>query len=300
MGEALLVRKGGGGVKVTVDGVEVKENVDLDSFLFESDCANTIYSVSFPAAVVYENELHLMIYSSYMYHHKYNAKANTWTAVGTLPIKANAANAVVYNNEIHFLGGSYHYKYNAETNTWTSVSTLPYSLVGGAAVVYNNEIHILGGNGNATSHYKFNGSSWVSVSTLPFEFYFGAFVVLNDAIHILGGEGNDELHYKFNGSSWVQCANVPYDYFYDSSGTVFENEIHILGGGSTKSDSKCYKYNVETNTWTSVSISNHTHINLRSWGGIITYNESIHAVGTSTAQSQHYKITKTYQRNFFN
>ena len=46
------------------------------------------------------------------------------------------------------------------TNNWTSVSTLPYSFCYGSAVVYNNEIHILGGSNSTTKHYKYNGSSW--------------------------------------------------------------------------------------------------------------------------------------------
>ena len=52
-----------------------------------------------------------------------------------------------------------------------SISTLPYEFRYGGAVVYNNEIHILGGyTGLETvSHYKWNGNSWASVSTLPYE-----------------------------------------------------------------------------------------------------------------------------------
>ena len=44
-----------------------------------------------------------------------------------------------------------HYKWNG--TEWTSVSTLPYSFFSGSVVVYNNEIHILGGLNNSTAHY---------------------------------------------------------------------------------------------------------------------------------------------------
>ena len=46
------------------------------------------------------------------------------------------------------------------TNKWTEISTLPYNFYYGSAVVYNNEIHILGGiSGGSTStkQYKYNG-----------------------------------------------------------------------------------------------------------------------------------------------
>ena len=49
---------------------------------------------------------------------------------------------------------------------------LPYTFYYGSVVVYNNEIHILGGSGSAnyTKHYKWNGTTWSEVSTLPYAF----------------------------------------------------------------------------------------------------------------------------------
>ena len=87
-----------------------------------------------------------------------------------------------------------------------SESTLPYSLYAGGIVVYNNEIHILGGLDNTTKHYKWNGSFWESVSTLPYEFYGGCALVLDNEIHILGSYISNyyTAHYKWNGSSCLQ------------------------------------------------------------------------------------------------
>ena len=75
-----------------------------------------------------------------------------------------------------------------------SVSTLPYGFSSGSAVVYNNDIHILGGGNASiaqTNHYKFNGSSWESVSTLPYGFAYGSAVVYNNDIHILGNNSSN-------------------------------------------------------------------------------------------------------------
>ena len=85
-----------------------------------------------------------------------------------------------------------------------SISTLPYDFYNGCAVVFNNEIHILGGKGNRTSHYKWNGSVWTSVSTLPYDFYNGCAVVFNNEIHILGGEGGYTSHYIVYGKIYKE------------------------------------------------------------------------------------------------
>ena len=82
-----------------------------------------------------------------------------WESVSTLPYNFNYGAAVVYNDEIHILGGgnTNHYAWNG--TSWTSKSTLPYSLQYGHAVVYDGKIHILGGNGYETKHYSWDGTS---------------------------------------------------------------------------------------------------------------------------------------------
>ena len=94
---------------------------------------------------------------------------------------------------------------------------LPYSFYNGSAVVYDNELHILGGSDSQTSHYKLNGSKWTSVSTLPYSFYGGGAVVYNNEIHILGGDGNKTGHYKWDASSWTSVSTLPYNFFYDGA-----------------------------------------------------------------------------------
>jgi hypothetical protein len=103
----------------------------------------------------------------------------------------------------------------------------------GSTVVYNNEIHILGGDNNPTKHYKWNGSQWVSASTLPYNFIKGSAVVLNNEIHILGGVigSTRTKHYKWDGSQWVSVSTLPC-YFFGGSAVVLNSEIHILGGES--------------------------------------------------------------------
>ena len=152
--------------------------------------------------------------------------------ISTLPYGFVTGACVLYNNEIHIMGGNIspynqHYKWNG--SSWTSVSTLPYGFVTGACVLYNNEIHIMGGNISPyNQHYKWNGSSWTSVSTLPYDFYYGSAVVFNDSIHILGGGSNPTQHYEWRGGFWRNVSSLPYS-FYQGCAVVYNEEINILG-----------------------------------------------------------------------
>ena len=109
---------------------------------------------------------------------------------------------------------------------------LPYNFQDGSAVLYNGEVHILGGyvEGTSKNHYKFNGETWEKVSDLPYAFYSGAAVVFDGKIHILGGGAADakRKHYVFDGTTWETVSTLPSD-FYCGQAVVFRGEIHTLG-----------------------------------------------------------------------
>ena len=164
---------------------------------------------------------------------------------------------VVYNNEVHWLGGinstiRKHYKWNGVE--WEEISDLPYAASNSCAVVYNNEIHLLGG-ASSTRHYKWNGTSWTEASTLP-EGFIGQFAVVYDnAIHVLGGITNNK-HYKWNGTTWSEVSTLPYN-IKDNVNTVvagvvvYDNAIHILGGYDNGVLTNHYKWN--GSSWSEVS-----------------------------------------------
>ena len=122
------------------------------------------------------------------------------------------------------------------------ISNLSYNFYCGSAVVFDGDIHILGGQFSSTytSHYFFNGTKWTFIASLPYDFYYGAAVVLNGEIHILGGRNSSvqTKHYKWDGSSWTEVSTLPYA-FYAGGAVVLNGEIHILGSGY---DSLYYKY----------------------------------------------------------
>ena len=80
----------------------------------------------------------------------------------------------------------------------------PYNHMVARSIVYNNEIHLLGGDfsngGEKSCHYRFNGSTFTQISnSLPYlSFYGGALAVHNYELHMLSGHRNSQTkHYKF-------------------------------------------------------------------------------------------------------
>ena len=210
-------------------------------------------SISYSAAVVYKNEIHIL--------------GGVYRGTDTSYSK-------------------YHYKYDG--TSWSNVSTLPYIFSGGCAIVYHNEIHILGSRDGSysTQHYKYDGKSWSKVSTLPYGFYFGSAVVYNDEIHILGTANSSysKYHYKYDGTSWSKVSTLPYN-FCDGSAVVYHNEIHILGG--RKSPESKYHYKFDGTSWESVTTLPYQFCD----GGAVVYNDEIHIVNSSTSPYQfHYRI----------
>lgn len=175
--------------------------------------------------VVYNDELYVFTDSTANGNSSnskwYSWNGATWTE-RTGYIKSSIGGfAVVWNGEIHLLGGnatpSQDRIYgNDGSNVVTSKISLPFTFYGGCAVVYNNEIHILGGyhstGGSTRMHYKFDGNVWTQVSTIPAELWWGNVVVLNGDIHKLGGladsQHGSENHYIFESLSKVYSKNT--------------------------------------------------------------------------------------------
>ena len=147
------------------------------------------------SAVVFNGEIHILGGSSgSTKHYKWNG--SSWTEVSTLPYNVYRC-AVVLNNEIHIIYSTRHYKWNG--SEWTKLSNLPAGFTSGSAIVFNGEIHLLGGNASPyTQHYKWNGSEWTSVSILPHKTEKMDAVIYKGKIHLLGGTTKETCskHYQ--------------------------------------------------------------------------------------------------------
>lgn len=192
----------------------------------------------------------------------------------TMPYDFIGLTAVLYNNEIHVIGGNnassdnvtYHIKWNG--TQWVDVSTVPIAYVDGRAVVCDGEIHLFSG----TLHYSFNGSSWTE-RNLPsgIDTTGSSTVVYNSKLHILGGSSNSTMHYYYNGSRWVSASTLPRN-FSSGCAIVYDNALHIMGG----SNANHYKW--DGSSWELVSSSAPTFAN----GCAVIYDDCIYFIKTST------------------
>lgn len=198
----------------------------------------------------------------------------------TLPYQFYQGCAVVYEGQIHLLGGysdnKAHYKWDG--SKWAYVSTLPYSLTRGCAVVYEDQIHILGSSGNPEAHYKWNGSSWVSVSSLPYQFYQGCAVVYSGKIHILGGSAYPNRHYVFDGSSWSGNVNLPVNLYDTDSVVEYRYQLHLL------KENRHYKWRY--GDWELITTS--LPVNFNFIKSVVLGNE-LHVLGGNSDNNSHYK-----------
>ncbi len=181
-----------------------------------------------------------------------NLVSNNAIIINTLPFPLYGGGSVVYNNELHIIGGyggNYHYKWNGKS--WTQVSTMPsVSFIEGTALVYNNEIHIIGALNYNDYHYKYNGSSWSKASTNSRCFGHSKSVVYNNEIHVLGGmyDNTETLHHKWNGSSWSQVSTLPIS---DSPKAAFVYNNEIVAVFYNSGDYYYYKWN--GSSWTKLT-----------------------------------------------
>lgn len=127
----------------------------------------------------------------------------------------------------NYASQKYHYKLNKDTNVWEKVSSLPYYFFGGSAVIYNGEIHLLGGGRTSTTRRKHvylnSKKAWKSSTSLSqlLRGYQKAFTVMNsngeETLYFCGEQSfsNTEkkrypsklYYYDKKKKKWVQDAN---------------------------------------------------------------------------------------------
>lgn len=175
---------------------------------------------------------------------------SSWITVAKLPyvIDVHETSIVVFNNELHLLGGSgekvrSHYKWDGET--WSVASELPYDFSNGRAIVYQDKIHIIGGGsarflgeystGRLNNHYAWDGESWTKASNLPYTVWGATPFVSSGQLHLIGGgivEGvnYNRYHYVWDGISWSKATDLPFDAFNVSVVVYSNTRVYVFGG----------------------------------------------------------------------
>lgn len=160
---------------------------------------------------------------------------------GVLPYKFYNGSAVIFNGEIHILGGTEgktnHFSWNGMG--WTQHDDLPFDFCNGSAVVFKGKIYILGGSEEPTKCYYWDGRKWTQSTDIPYKFKNGDAVVYDDKIHIFGGNGVESgntntifNHYTWGGKAWTKLSALPHS-FVSGAVAVYKGKVHILGGTGT-------------------------------------------------------------------
>lgn len=175
---------------------------------------------------------------------------------------------------------SVHYKWNGSSFEKVSDAPYD-STTGGVAVVYNDEIHLIGGIGGATKHYKWDGTAWSSVSTIPGIGSGGVAIVYKDELYVLHvptdeGSGIVYCNYKWNGSSWQKVGETPFEQItYILKAVVFNGEVHAFGWGGADSLYTIHLKSSDLVTWTTASTA---PISTQACG-VVVHEGAIHMFG---------------------
>ena len=216
-----------------------------------------------------------------------------WVELSSLPSDFIKHKSVVYNGDIHILGGdgtknsTLHYKYDG--TSWTKVSTLPFVFIDGQAVVYRDCIHIIGSSYNSTVrpyHYRYNGTSWTKLTNSPASYPYGGYAVNhNDKIHSIGGTYTyNDRHYTWNGSKWTSIKSVPFDTRY-GCGVSYNNHIYAIGSSISSSKNRWSRWSDETSSWDDIKTLSASYTNAYA----VVYNNSLHLLGGSETK-RHYSF----------
>lgn len=167
--------------------------------------------------------------------HRYSIKDNSWSQVANFPTIYGDGDAVAYQDSLIYVIGSYNtertYVYNINTNKWRQGTAVPspgFALSYGALSVYGNKLIYVGGSNGTFSTIYWN-TVWI-------------------------GEINPTDRSQI---TWTEGTSFP-----GMTRTFFEiapwqNGVILIGGTTDNTfdtfTNENYFYNVETNTWTSLT-----------------------------------------------
>lgn len=147
----------------------------------------------------------------------------------------------------------------------------------------NGEIYIIYDGSNTIDKCNGLSTSWVNVTKLPYhiDLHETSIVVFDEALHFLGGRDSlTRSHFKWDGKSWSTESELPND-FCNGRAVIFNNKIHILGGGTAYYDHTCGTgRHDEHYSWNGVAWTKESTLPYPSWGITpFVQSDKLHIVG---------------------
>lgn len=168
-------------------------------------------------------------------------------------------------NNIGYVCGGYNngaksdvWSFDLSKRLWTRLASLPVSLYGFGLGFYNGKLYSFGGvldSGSLNQNmyvYDINSNSWTtntSVSNKPTAIAYSKFISTNDGNFYLWGSPTNTSVYKYNitTNSFTLLSNSTTQN--NSSGDLCSDGTYLYFQGSTGQ-----KYNISTNTWTTIPL----------------------------------------------
>lgn len=156
MGEALLVRRGGGGVKVTVDGEKISKDLNFTSFVGSVKMKNLSLNLddSYPSGVAMSDGIHLIYYGTHLL-----INGNNYTELLNCPVKPRYGTATTKLNDALYYtyAGDNYTIYKFSDGTWTLLDTPPCFLCA------FDKNYVYGSDGSAL--YRYDGNAFTQIKT---------------------------------------------------------------------------------------------------------------------------------------
>lgn len=193
-----------------------------------------------------------------------------WVKSINFPFKTSAVSTFEYQEKLYSAGGyktgeydgSVHV-FNPSSKTWIKKSAPPAHLYDCSSILIGNKFYVWGGRkvsddyqSSATYCYDIVSDTWTTLlARLTYNSPRAAAVTLDGTIYNFGLYNNGEYIYKYDiaADTWTKAGEVPKKFCAkDCSAFVYQNRIHLIGGGAynIKSYRKMLIWDVKTNTFT--------------------------------------------------
>lgn len=257
-----------------------------------TEVSTTPYNTASNASMVSHNGLLHLIGGANNPTAHYTWDGSSWTEVGSLPREYYSGVVVIYNGEIHMIGGRNaantillkHHKWN-ETDGWTEV--IDISKLGSAfatnfanTTVHDGKIFVY----SSTRFFIYDGVSWTVLEGKNPRTGTASFLVsLHNNLYLMYKEQSYILN--TNDYTWteIDCALPVVSEGY-STYAIYNDEMHMFGGKNFGDWYKHFK-------WSGPSWVEYTTISLGyNNTACVLHNGEIHMIGGYSNPNGHYKI----------
>ena len=237
--------------------------------------------------------------------YRFNATADAWTALPSLPAALYAARGAyaASTHAFYVFGGrdgnkvyETTYKYNINIETWTTTAPMPAARYAANVVCDNvtGKIFVIGGfdaannESNQTWEYDPVANSWnTSRANMPMPMAGSGTSIVGQFIYLVGswngGIGStSHQRYDIINDIWEERASPPVA-LYNAVAAATGGRIYLMGappvaGGSSAGCRFTYVYDIGSNSWTNGLITNAAHA---SAGGVAVNGQLLLIAGSN-------------------